>query len=385
MDEQLQAREQPLPASAETAPDELERYLAERFDLGSLPAEVRLPLPDEPFVSCWQEWAEEAERQGDLFGVLGAALPQLAFPIREGISETPDYRAATRRGVDPGELGAATGLALVDPEALELEIYPSPAGRIPILFSPVREDFETLVRALAKRNEPVPIPEPQGAAMVAGFNNWHRIAALRRRWEGLDPGDRATESWPEELARIAKRPELYQDRFILLWGGAYSGVAAEDLGLEAHRWRRLSRIIRRDHECAHYLTVRLFGRMRSHASEELLADYAGLVAAIGRFRADWFLRFMGIDGPGRVSPEGRLTIYRGDPPLSDGALCTLAEVLRSAASALERFDATWLGEDRSLGARARVLAALATLRLDELASPDAEDRVRESLGRVSIG
>ncbi|MGD2115224.1 MAG: hypothetical protein PVG07_09235, partial [Acidobacteriota bacterium] len=63
----------------------------------------------------------------------------------------------------------------------------------------------------------------------------------------------------------------------------------------------------------------------------------------------------------------------------------LGALLRGAAGNLERLDASWLGEDRSLEARSRALAALALLRLDELAGPAAEDLLAESLRTVAAG
>src|SRR6187402_2209089 len=105
---------------------ELGRYLESAFDLGALGPGTFLPLPDEPFVEIWEGWAEEARQQG-AFAVLSRQLPQLRFPIREGISQTGDYRAATLKGVPAGGLEGATGLELERPDAIELEIHPSPA------------------------------------------------------------------------------------------------------------------------------------------------------------------------------------------------------------------------------------------------------------------
>jgi len=363
--------------------EELRRYTDERYDLGVLATAPSFPLPDEPFVSCWESWARQARAGQGAFEILRKNLPQLAFPIREGISQSDGYREATRRGADPAGLRSATGTRLERPEALELSIHQSPAGRIPVLVSPVRNDFVTLVQALARRNEPAPIPDAQGAVMVTGFNNWARIEALRSAWERLDPAARETATWDEELARIAGRPELYRDRFILLFAGPYSGVAAADLGLGDERWLELSLAIRRGHECSHYLTKRFFGAMRNHALDELIADYAGMVTAIGRFRADWLLRFMGIDQEGQLRADGRLHIYRGEPPLSDRAFRALWTLLRTAAESLERADSSWLGADRSLAARGRALTALAGLRLEEIAAPDFEELLVESLRQVS--
>src|SRR3954465_950664 len=82
------------PAEAE----ELHAYNENVFDLGTLGPETRFPLLDEPFVAFWEAVAAEARTRG-AFPVLRERLPQLRFPIREGISGTEPYRAATRRGV----------------------------------------------------------------------------------------------------------------------------------------------------------------------------------------------------------------------------------------------------------------------------------------------
>ena len=96
---------------------------------------VALPLDDEPFVEIWQSWAEET-RSSEALTVLANHLPQLHFPITEGISQTVPYRQATLSGVDPREIPEATGLHFEHPETVELEIYPSFAGGIPV-FVPV--------------------------------------------------------------------------------------------------------------------------------------------------------------------------------------------------------------------------------------------------------
>jgi hypothetical protein len=206
--------------------------------------------------------------------------------------------------------------------------------------------------------------------MVSGYNNWSRVGELRRRWEALDPAARETATWGEELQRTPR--ELYQDRFILLSDGPYSAVPAAELGLDETEWREMSLVIRREHECAHYLTRRLFGSMRNNLLDELIADYAGLVAATGGFRADWFLRFVGLEEFPRYRPGGRLDLYRGKPPLSDGAFRVLQSLVKSAAWNLERF--------RGPREMALTIAALASLRLEDLASEGAE----ELLNRAAI-
>jgi len=344
---------------------ELAAYLGDGFDTTVLDRQLTLPLPDEAFVPCWQGWAEEA-REGGAFAVLAAHLPQLAFPVREGISESEPYRAAVRRGVPVETIPEASGLGLARPEALELALHPSPAGRVPVLLTREREDFVALARALAHRNEPRPIPDSQGALMLAGYNNWERIRELRQKGQSL--------------AQVRDHKELYQDRLILLSDGPYSGVGAGELGLGEGEWRELSLAIRREHECAHYLTRRLFGAMRNHLLDELMADYAGLVAAAGRFPAAWFLRFLGLEESGLYRPGGRLAIYRGRPPLGDLAFRDLQDLARLAAARLESFDGSFFEHrERSPRERTVVVLALARIGLGSLTAPGGEVRLEESV------
>jgi len=341
-----------------TQPDgeELRAYVRNAFDAGALAGGLSLPLPDEPFVPFWEDRMAEARERG-AFAVLREHMPQLRFPVRAGIGESESYQAATRRGTPPEEIAEATGLELGRPEAVELALHASPAGRIPLIIVRGRPEFVTLVRALSHRNEPQPVPDSQGAIMIAGYNNWTRVRELRRRGAEM-------------------RKELYQDRFILLSDGPYSAVPAGTLGLDDDVWRELSLLLRRDHECAHYLTRRIFGSMRNNLHDELIADYAGITAAAGRYRAAWFLRFLGLEGFPAYRPGGRLDLYRGDPPLSGGAFQQLQEMVYEVAATVERFDA---GRPAHEHERALALLALAVLGLEALAGPDGEEQLRRTV------
>ena len=380
MTSELQAERLAAVGASDAETEELWRYNENHFNP---PAEdVTIPLDDEPFVVCWAEWVDEARERG-AFNVLASHLPQLRFPVREGISNTEAYRDATLRGVPVEDLPEATGLEIGRPELLTLEIYPSSAGRVPVFAVRGRQEFEVLVQALAKKNEPAPIPPSQGAAMVAGFNNWERIRKLQRQWEALKPDQRSTQNWSEEFARIRQHRELYQDRFMILSDGPYSAVPASELALSDREWRELSLKIRREHECTHYFTRRRFGSMRNHLLDELIADYAGLVAATGSFRADWFLRFMGLEDFPRYRRGGRLDLYRGDPPLSAPAFELLRSMVKDAAEGLEAFDrVTWSSSSRRPADRAAMIEALTTLRLDEIASREAHDLLSRALEKI---
>lgn len=378
MSSEIQDREMADPEKLLSLEEELKRSLELHFDPSLFSGLQKLPPPDEGHVAIWRRWENEAHEEG-VFPVLQRYLPQLRFPVREGMSRDPDYRRATLQGQDPSTLAAATGLAIEDPSAIELTLYPSVAGTIPLLIVRRRPEFLALVRALGKRNEPVPLPDSMGALMIAGFNNWNRLEALRRDFEAAKAENRQAGTWSEAFARIKEKPELYQDRFILLSDGPYSAVPAAELGLDDATWRAKSLILRRDHECAHYATRRLFGSMRNHLHDELIADYCGIVAAVGHFRADWFLRFVGLDQD--TPREGaRALIYRCVPPLSDAAFEIFCGYVRAAARQVEVFDHQLFGKtsERSLQDRLAGLLALVSLRLDEMAAPSAAERLAEA-------
>lgn len=378
MSSEIQDREMADPEKPLSLEEELKRSLELHFDPSLFSGLQKLPPPDEGHVAIWRRWENEA-RQDGVFQVLQRYLPQLRFPVREGMSQNPDYRRATLQGQDPSTLAAATGLAIEEPGAIELSLYPSVAGTIPLLIVRRRPEFLALVRALGKRNEPVPLPDSMGALMIAGFNNWNRLEALRRDFEAAKAEERQAATWNEAFARIKEKPELYQDRFILLSDGPYSAVPAAELGLDDATWRAKSLILRRDHECAHYATRRLFGSMRNHLHDELIADYCGIVAAEGHFRADWFLRFVGLDQ--ETPREGaRALIYRCVPPLSDAAFEIFCGYVRAAARQVEVFDHQLFGKtsERCLQDRLAGLLALVSLRLDEMAAPSAAARLAEA-------
>lgn len=316
---------------------------------------MAFPLEDEPFVAVWEEYGKSG------VPYLQTALPQLSFPIERGMSETENYRAATRKGLPV----RGPGLPLAAPDACEIRIHATPAGRIPLLITPVREDFVALVRALTMRNEPEPVPASMGACMVAGFNNWDRVARYRARWEASNPGG----DWQAEFQRMIPQKHLYQDRFIVLSDGPYSGVPAEAFGLGDAEWRTMSLVIRREHECAHYFTRRVFQSMRNNILDELIADYCGIAAAAGRYRAGWFLRFLGLEDFPRYREGGRLQNYRGS--LSDAAFGVLQRLVEKAARNVEAFDSAGGPALRAPEVLPRLLIALSRFTLEELAAPDA--------------
>ncbi|OUL29767.1 hypothetical protein BV378_05100 [Nostoc sp. RF31YmG] len=360
--------------------EELLVYNQNIFERNSLDC-VQFPLNPEPHVATWEEYAVAAEVVG-AFEVLKQRLVQLKFSIQEGISQTEAYRSATLKGVSVDGMAEATGLVLQQPQQLELRLHKSLAGTIPVLLVKNREDFVSLVQALTKRNEPHPIPASMGACIVRGFNNWDRIRQYRRQWSDLNPGNCSETSWSAEFQRLIPQKQLYQDTFIILSDGFYSNIGASNLGLEESQWQRLSLTIRLEHECTHYFTHRLFGSMRNNIFDELIADYRGIVAAIGYYRADWFLHFLGLESFPNYREGGRLQNYRGQPPLSDRAFQILQALVKASAENLQRFHTEYATEV-GLNNQAQILVALSYLTLEELAASEATLRIQKILNNQS--
>ena len=317
-------------------------------------------LGDEIFVEAWERYERESRRVGT-YSCLQDRLIQLQFPVEKGISSEAAYIAATRQGRRPSR---RLGLELKDPDGVRVEIHATAAGRIPLIVVSNRSDFVRLVCALARKNEPCKIPVSMGACLVVGFNNWDRVDQHRTEWESHQPA----QSWNREFRRFAAQKHLYQDCFIILSNGPYSGVTAEQMGLSDDAWRATSLAIRREHESAHYYTRRVFGSTQNNMFDEIIADYMGIIEAAGRFRSDWFLRFMGLELHPEYRSGGRFENYVGD--LSRPAVEVLAKLVVRASENLERHSPCFNDRPASISEKARLLGRLASMTLEEMACGD---------------
>lgn len=360
-------------ASSEQA-DELVAYAASPVQTGALPQRA-LPLPDAACVQAWERYAQEAASAG-VFETLRRNLVQLRFPIEAGLSGSPAYQAATRRGVLPEDSEAR--LPLRRPDSLRVFLHPTPAGRIPVLVAEQRDDFEDLVRALTRRNEPEPVPASMGACTIAGYNNWGRVGELRAAWQALSP-DGSEDDWNETFRGLIPQKDLYQDRFMLLSTGPYSATPASVPGLDEAVWREASLRLRLEHECTHYFMRQVCGAMRKSLLDELVADYMGLVHALGAFRLDCFLHFMGLEAYPPYREGGRLQNYRGQPPLSDGAFALLPAVVAEAAQHLATLDPLRATPAPTPVEKARTIVALTRVGLEGLASSHAAPLLEQAL------
>jgi hypothetical protein len=357
---------------------ELLSYNQNVFQHNSLQSSFSFPLGPEPHIADWEQYTAEADRLG-AYTILKSRLVQLQFPVVAGISETDDYRTATRKGTDPETLKLATGLILTQPEKLQLKIHNTLAGPIPVIITGNREDFVLLIQSLTKRSEPITIPDSMGACIIGGYNNWDRIRAYRKQWGIKNPEHCSEADWNIEFKRLIPQKELYQDRFIVLSPGFYSNISAKQLGLTDNGWQQLSLTIRLEHECTHYFTRRVFGSMRNNLLDELIADYRGIVAATGQYRSDWFLHFIGLESFPDYRQGGRLENYRGDPPLTEGAFKILQALVKTASENLEGFDQKYVKQTRTFMDNISILIALTTLTLEELASSSASSLLEEAV------
>lgn len=133
-----------------------------------------------------------------------------------------------------------------------------------------------------------------------------------------------------------------KQKFILLNRAPYSNIPAARLNLSEEEWLSKSHVIRLHHECAHYETLRIFGGMKNHPLDEILADAIGQIAAFGDFRAERQKIFFGLNGArcdGRLSfycqklaPEDRPKVYRA----VGAALDILEDEINSARTHFER-------------------------------------------------
>jgi hypothetical protein len=338
----------------------------EREGLDAFLNDVLALDPPPPHLEAWEDYVQDSEHRG-VYSALKTRLVQLQFPIQTGISTTQQYQSVTRKGavLDPDI--ARSSFHLRAENHLKLWIHPTLAGAIPVIVAGCREDFIALYQALAKRNEPVPVPASMGSCIISGYNNWDRVNRYKHQWQIQHPDQTTEAEWLVEFQHLIPQKSRYQDQFILLSPGDYSGMSAADFDLSEAEWADCSLQIRLEHECTHYCTRRFFNSMRNNALDELIADYMGIVAAIGYYRSDWFLRFVGLEAFPVYRLGGRLENYRGTPQLSDGAFRVLQVLVKQAAENLERFDQQIPAQDRTRSEQLAILIALTGLTLEELA------------------
>lgn len=345
---------------------ELLHYNENHFDLEDVVGH-QFPLPDELFVEEWQTYVAEAAEAGSVTAIY-PYLPQLQFPVQPELRNRVEYVDAVKHGKFSYPDGIATGLILEAPERCLAFLHPTAAGRIPVLCAGSRADFIALIRAFTKKGEPELVPDSMGAIFINGYNNLRRFNQLKTTC--FQSGE-STSTWAEMLPVLRQQKQLFQDRFIIVGPGPYSGVPAASLRLEEAEWDRLSLDIRLGHECAHYFTRRVLGSMQNNLLDELIADYCGLDTAIGRYPSRWVLLFLGLEDEQEYRPGGRMENYGGTTQLSSGSFRVLGRMVRAAVANLQRMNtatAKWRGAEAF---RVASILTMAASTLEDLAAPQA--------------
>lgn len=218
-------------------------------------------------------------------GEAGAAQYQRI--VRTG-ADAPDHSLAHFRGHGDGSLTVET----------------TPAGSVQVVTLNERGDFELFLQIMAYRCVPTAIPPTQGASILDGIVNWNRIRAHHDAF--IQAGGSSVE-WPAEFRRFTADKSRYTDALIVLSVGPYSAIPAGQVGRTESEWIADSGVIRRFHECTHFLCRRLFPELKDAVWDELVADAVGLYAAYGRYDRPLAERFLGIDGERYMG--GRLENY----------------------------------------------------------------------------
>lgn len=307
--------------------DELATYVKNKFSPSkTCPGAL---FADEPYIQSWS-----AYDRANAFELLTTCYPQLGFPIEDGINKTQPYIDAVLKGKTQG-VTSINKLGLTHPESIQIELYKSMAGSVLVVYVSDVQDFEKITQCLLHKNNPVPIPKSMGAFLANGVVNWSRLNTLKANWV---PGN-STETWSQAFSKtILPAPGLYKDKIMVLSRKPYSNVAADALNLDQEEWLTHSLTIRLEHECTHLYTLKRYGCAANNLHDELIADYAGISRALGKYSREWMLAFMGLENYPMYRKGARLENYVGNASLSTEEFRQLTGVVKSAIETIARFD-----------------------------------------------
>ena len=239
--------------------------------------------------------------------------PQVGLPIIKGSKNTEKLRRSVFSGVpveDPVE-------NFIGDKRDSFTTVATQAGDVEVLYLRQRADFENAVRCLSAYCEPIEIPASMGALTIGGLINWKKINDHKAEYlanGGLE--------WDQEFERFTSERQNYRDFLILLSGGPYSAISAENAshalgyGLNEDEWLSKSVTIRKYHELTHFISRKLYIDNKEAIRDEIVADAIGLISAFGKYNTNLAKLFLGIENE-QYRPGGRLEIYYGDEnPLS---------------------------------------------------------------------
>ena len=314
--------------------------------------------------------SETSIRGNGVIAALAARFPQLYVkPAEDALAA---YRLAAGLGIAPED--ANLEHFETSPED-ELRETLTPAGPVEVVFLAQRNDFETFLRAIGHKAQPVPIAPTIGASTFCGVADWGKVAQAQKDYLAAGGSD-----WKAEFARLAKEPGAFRSEIIVISEGPYSNVPASETPyrdvpasetpycdtpaseeprrnlpaseepsndtqtsttpkddtdkaqqLKSHDWLHISREIRLYHECAHVVCRRLMPDCILPVWDEITADVTGLLFATGNYDAKLAARFLGVKEDGYAG--GRLAEY-----LDETQLAQIDQIAREVYAALVRIE-----------------------------------------------
>lgn len=261
-----------------------------------------------------------------------AAMERLAetyqqLYLRPGEEGAKEYSQIVRNGAEAQNKDLSH---FVCSEEDRLSLEDTPAGGLQVLWLHDRGDFELFIKIMAKKCVPGEVPATQGAAILDGLINWPKIHRHQEEFmaQEREKGNPSPD-WPAEFRRFTLVKSNFKDALIVLSNGPYSNIPAEKVGMSEKEWIERSYIIRKTHECTHFICRRLYPEKINAIWDELVADAAGIYAAFGSFRLDMEEIFLGIT-EGRYT-GGRLQNYAGEKSTEE-----LAELVHKTLLSFER-------------------------------------------------
>ncbi|MGN0597499.1 MAG: DUF7005 family protein [Ruminiclostridium sp.] len=245
---------------------------------------------------------------------LSKRFPQLCIKPEKGVSQSELYRSIVRRGGQySGDLSHFIGS-----EEDRLTVEKTPAGKVEAVFLKNREDFECFYQIMAEKCEPVPVLRSVGASYIGGINDWSKIHTHLAEYERNGGSDSDS-----EFRRFTANKENYKTSIILLSDCFYSNISFEETPYDSEEWRKISLDIRKYHELTHFVCRNLFPEKIVPIWDELLADFYGLLCAVGSYDKAFALSFLGIRDEKYIG--GRMEQYvKGQ--ISDALVDEIAEL-----------------------------------------------------------
>lgn len=340
--------------------EELEQYFQNKFS--SKEVQAHTLFIDEPYINSWEGYTTNSIG-GNAFSILKMCYPQLIFPVEEGINKTEDYIDTVLKGKNVTVKREST-LNLIEPEGIEINIFESIAGKVPVIKVSNNQDFKQIIQSLLYKNNPVSVPDSMGAILINGINNWYRLHSLKRDWLANNP----LGNWNEEFVKnVLPNSALFKDRIIILSTKSYSNVSASSLSIPESQWKSYSYSIRLEHECTHLFTLKKYGSASNNLHDELIADYIGITKTIGYYNMDWMLKFMGLENYPAYRKGARLENYLGNSDLSFENFEKLTTIIKNAVTNIAGFDDE-LGKIYSANDQIARIDALCKVNLLEIAS-----------------